>query len=287
VLRVTVLSTDTARYQPVVTILDSSNGEVSCGVAALGRPGAAASATAYVTPLNATTPQVYLVRVAQVMNSSPSGGLPTLTVRVAGRDVTAPHIVVTSPGTVQPKSATVYDAEQTSDAASGVDRSSAHWQFYDHIDGRDVSRTLDGMRVTYHWQSTGPRIVVFDVKDLAGNESMYRFTTLVRDTVRPSVAFHLTPPEPGARTLHIIVKASESVSVRLLVTQAGRTRPLLQKSLTFWGTKRHPRAIRLNRPVRKGLMVFGGIARDLSGNAIALPQCVVDPVTGQGSCITP
>ena len=49
-LRVSVISTDTARYQPVVTILDPYNDEVACGVLAVGKAGAQATATAYVTP---------------------------------------------------------------------------------------------------------------------------------------------------------------------------------------------------------------------------------------------
>ena len=291
VLRVTVISTDTARYQPEVTILDSNSNELACGVAAIGKPGATANATAYVTPAidaaGGTSPQRYLVRVAQVSNSSPSAGLPVITVRFAGRDVTAPHIYVASPDRVQPRTPVAYSALQTTDGASQVDLSSAQWTFFDKINGHVVPRSLKGIRVTYNWHSTGPRAVAFDVKDFAGNESMYRFTTLVRDTVPPSVSFHLQPPEPGARTLRVIVKASESVRLRLLVMQAGRAKPLLQKSVSFWGDKQHRRSIPLGRGVRSGLMVVGGIARDMSDNATALPQCVFDPVTGRGDCITP
>ena len=104
VLRVSVISTDTARYQPVVTMLaPGGQDEVACGVLAVGKAGATATATAYVTP-NALDGSAadYLVRVAQVTLQSPSGGLPTLTVRFAGRDVTPPHIVVNSPGTAEP-----------------------------------------------------------------------------------------------------------------------------------------------------------------------------------------
>ena len=45
----------------------------------------------------------YLVRVAEVANNSPSGGLPTLTVKFAARDVTAPHIFVTLSAEEQPR----------------------------------------------------------------------------------------------------------------------------------------------------------------------------------------
>ena len=40
----------------------------------------------------------------------------------------------------------------------------------------------------------------------------------------------------------------------------------------------------LRGAVRKGMLVISGFARDLAGNTTALPQCVVDPVTGQGRC---
>ena len=291
VLRVSVISTDTARYQPVVTILDSKFDEVACGVAAIGKPGATANATAYVTPTvdatGAVAPQTYLVRVAQVLNNTPSAGLPIVTVRFAGRDVTAPHVTVAKPDRVQPRTRVVYSGDATTDGASKVDPSTALWKFFDKVNGRPVASERPGMHVFYTWHSTGPHMVSFDVKDFAGNESMYRFTTLVRDTVPPSVSFHLQPPEPGARTLRVIVKASESVRLRLLVMQAGRARPLLQKFVSFWGDKPHKRSIPLSSGVRSGLMVVGGIARDMSGNATALPQCVFDPVTGRGPCITP
>ena len=121
----------------------------------------------------------------------------------------------------------------------------------------------------------------------AGNVSMYRFTTLVLDTVRPAVTFSFRPPMPGAHRLRVVVKASESVHIRLLVTQGGRSKPLLRRVVTFWGDGRHSRSIPLNGGVGRGVLLISGIARDLAGNATALPQCVVDPVSGQGSCTTP
>lgn len=286
VLRVTVVSTDTARYQPVVTIIDASRNEVACGLAATGKPGATANATAYVTPL-ADGVQSYLIRVAQVINNSPSGGLPTLTVRFAARDVTAPHIRVESLGTVQPGVNTVYDAEGTTDLASLVDTDTANWEFHERINGNDVVKRRKGMRPTYKWLSSGVHIVTFDVADRAGNKNMYKFTTFVQDTVRPVVSFSLRPPEPGARRLRVVVDASESVRVKLLVTQVGRSGPLLRRFVRFWGTGEHARSIPLRGRVGRGLLLVSGVARDGAGNATALPQCVVDPVTGQGSCTSP
>jgi hypothetical protein len=55
----------------------------------------------------------------------------------------------------------------------------------------------------------------------------------------------------------------------------------------FWGDASHKRSIRLTGGVGTSLLVISGLARDLAGNATALPQCVVDPVTGQGTCAAP
>jgi hypothetical protein len=187
---------------------------------------------------------------------------------------------------VQPKQPTLYNGDETSDLASEVDQGTAQWEFHERINGRDVVKTRQGLRVTYTWRAAGPaaRAVVFSVKDRAGNESMYRFTTVVQDTVPPDVSFSLQPPLPGAHRLRVVVKASESVRLRLLVTQVGRHRPLLRRTVAFWGDSSRRRSIVLNAGVGRSLLVVGGIARDLAGNATPLPQCVVDPVTGQGSC---
>ena len=138
--------------------------------------------------------------------------------------------------------------------------------------------------MSYAWRSDGAHDVVFRVEDLAGNESMYRFTTVVQDVTRPDVSFCLRPPVPGARRLRITLHASESVKVRLLVTQAGRAKPLLHGTYSFWGSRKKTRSIRLRGAVGKGLLVISGFARDLAKNATPLPQCVVDPVTGHGRC---
>ena len=228
----------------------------------------------------------YLVRVAQVTLQSPSGGLPTLTVRFAGRDVTPPHILVNFPRTAEPNKPAVYDALDSSDDGSGIDPATAHWEFYDKSETNPS--TSDGkLNPSYKWKKPGAHKVIFSVKDRAGNVSMYRFTTLVLDTVRPAVTFSFRPPMPGAHRLRVVVKASESVHIRLLVTQGGRRKPLLRRVVTFWGDARHSRSIPLNGGVSRGVLLISGIARDLAGNATALPQCVVDPVSGQGSCTTP
>ena len=226
-----------------------------------------------------------------MLNNSPSGGLPTLTVRFAARDVTAPHIRVTFPSGAWPPGddpPATYDAGETTDGASQVDPSTAVWEFHDKVGSRDVVRERKGrLRESYAWESPGAHDVVFRVRDFAGNEGMYKFTTLVQDAVRPDVKFSLRPPQPGARRLRITVHASESVRVRLLVTQIGRRGPLLRRYLSFWGDKSQARSVQLRGAVGKGTLVISGFARDLAGNATTLPQCVINPVTGQGRCSTP
>jgi hypothetical protein len=289
VLRVTVFSTDNARYQPIVTVLDPLNDEVGCGIANVAKTGATAQATAYVTPTPSDgSPATYRIRVAQVLNNSPSGGLPIVTVRFAARDVTAPHIRVSFPSeAVPPRTPRAYDASATTDLASGVNPMSARWEFHDKVNGRLSVRVRTGLTATYAWVAPGAHNVVLRVSDFAGNESMYRFTTLVQDSVRPDIKFSLKPPQPGARRLQITVNASESVHVRVVMTQAGRATPLLKRTVNFWGDRSQPRSVPLRGAVGKGLLFITGFARDLAGNTSALPQCVVNPVTGQGRCTSP
>jgi hypothetical protein len=290
VLRVSVVSTDPVRYQPFVSILDPSNDEVSCGLANDVKVGSKATATAYVTPNLDGTPATYRVRIANVNANTPLGGLPTLTVSFSGRDVTPPHIRVEFPsGKVQPRLSTTYDASATTDLASGVNLPSAHWVFHDKTaDKRDLVKTKDGPRVTYAWRSSGPHDVDLTVSDFAGNQSMYKFTTFVQDSVPPRVSFFVTKlPAPGARRLQIRVDANESVRVRLLITQVGRSAPLYRKIVKFWGDGKHARGITLRGAVGKGLMVVSGIARDGGNNATALGACWIDPVTGRGGCYSP
>jgi hypothetical protein len=289
VLRVSVVSTDVARYQPVVNILDPNHDEVACGLANDLKAGSKANATAYVTPAPDGSAATYLVRVAEVNNSSSSLGLPTLTVSFAGRDVTPPYVRVTSPSRVQPGVSARYDATESSDQASLVNQPSARWVFHDKTaDKRDLPVTKDGITVNYTWRSPGSHVVDFSVSDNAGNVSMYRFNTYVQDTVAPKVVFFVTRlPAPGAHRLRIRVNASESVRVRLLVTEVGRKTPLFSKVVKFWGPGKHSRSAQLRGAVGKGIMVVSGIARDVAGNATAMSQCWIDPGPGRGACNAP
>lgn len=110
---------------------------------------------------------------------------------------------------------------------------------------------------------------------------------LHRDTVRPEVFFSLRPPHSGARRLEVSIDASESVRVRLLVTQVGRRAPLLRRTMSFREGVAHARSLPLAGVVGPGLLIVSGIARDDAGNATQLPQCVIDAANGQGNCTFP
>ncbi len=134
VLRVSVISTDTARYQPVVTILaPGGQDEVACGVLAVGKAGATATATAYVTP-NAVdgTAADYLVRVAQVTLQSPIGRAADAdrALRRARRDATAhPRELPADRRAEHARRPTTRMTRATT--GSGIDPTTAHWEFYD------------------------------------------------------------------------------------------------------------------------------------------------------------
>ena len=70
--------------------------------------------------------------------------------------------------------------------------------------------------------------------------------------------------------------------MRLLVTEVGRKTPLYSKVVKFWGAGNTRAPSSCARPSGKGIMLVSGIARDPPGNAAALSQCWIDPVTWSG-----
>ena len=199
VLRVAVTATDN-RYEPVVTVLDPNRDEVGCGRANASKPGSAANATAYVTPKSDGTPTTYLVRVAEFADNSASSGLPTVLVRFAARDVTAPHILRQLPeGTVAPGASTTYDASDSSDArvagqsrdrAVGVPRQGQRPRRDAHR-GRGVcARAIAGRLRARTTSSSASRTSPATRACIASRR-------VVQDTVRPDVKFSLRPPAAG------------------------------------------------------------------------------------------
>ena len=271
-LRVTVISTDTARYQPVVTVLDPANNEVACGVLAVGKAGAQANATAYVTPGADGAPATYLVRVAQVAQQLPTAGLPMLTVRFAGRDVTPPHIVVGSPGQGAARRRRSPTAPTNSSTMrSQIDPLTAHWEFHDADQRQDVVKRTRWPARDLHVAARRARTPVdFRVKDRAGNESMYRFTTFVLDTMRagrhvqPATSGAGRPPAAGRRQG---LRVGAPAPAR---HQAGRNGPCCGAPSTSGATPRTRARSRCTGGVGQGLLVISGIARDLAGNATPL-----------------
>ena len=234
------------------------------------------------------TPATYLVRVAEVVNNTASGGLPTLTVRFAAQDVTPPHIHVALPaGHACARRATTYDATDTDDNASQVDPQTARWEFHDalpderrrHADapGPAASRTRGSRRapheVDLHASRTSPATRPSTASRRSCRTSCDRTSSSA--CARPSPApagsaSRCTPPNRS--TCGCSSRSSAATSRSCSAT------------LSFWGDRTQPRSVPLRGGVGRGLLVISGFARDLAGNTHALPQCVVDPVSGQGRC---
>ena len=160
--------------------------EVGCGLANDVKPGATANATAYVTPAADGTPQTYLVRVAEVAQQLPVGRPAHADRALRRRDVTPPHIRVCSPEATAAAGCPddLRRPSRTTDKASQVNPATALWEFHDGSTARnDVMKPRTALRVNYTWKSPGPHDGRLPVADIAGNQNMYRFTTLVRDTV--------------------------------------------------------------------------------------------------------
>ena len=219
VLRVTVVSTDPVRFQPVVNVLSPAQEEVGCGLANDVKQGATANATAYVTPGVDGTPQTYLIRVAEVANNSPSGGLPSLTVRFAAHDVTPPHIRVCTP-TRRRRPGCADDlrrARQEPDDGrrlAGRTRRPRVWEFHDKLpDGRDHDDHARGPARQLHVDIPGPARRRLPRRGLRRQRvHVPLLDARAGHRPRPDVKFSLRPPEPGARRLRITVQASESVT---------------------------------------------------------------------------
>ena len=205
---------------------------------AVGKAGATATATAYVTPDAVDGTRGGLSRARRAGHAAVALGRAAdadRALRRARRDA-APHPRGLPGDSVQPNTAVRPTTRSTrATPASGIDPTTAHWEFYDKSEHDPVRRATGSCNPSYTWKKPGAHKVIFSVKDRAGNVSMYRFTTLVLDTVRPAVTFSFRPPMPGAHRLRVVVKASESVHIRLLVTQGGRRKPLLRRVVTFWG----------------------------------------------------
>ena len=283
VLRIQATSTDPVRYQPIVQIISlPDRSEVGCGLGNDSRTGSIANATAVVSS-NGDQPADYLVRIAQVGNNAPVGGLPTVTVDFSGQDLTQPSIVVAAPGIAEPGQAAAYDASGTFDRESDLDPSTASWTFYPNGDA--PSAPLAGLKVAFSWPTAGVFRGVFSIRDRAGNSQRYEFLQVVRDSVRPTVKLLAYAPQPGARKLRLSVRASEHVTVRLLVTQGGSV--LFRGSFTRKAGERSYLSVRLRRRVSSKPIIVTGIVRDSSQNGATLPLCVLDPSGRNSHCFHP
>ena len=284
VLRVQAASTDPVRYQPIVQIISlPDRGEAGCGLGNDSRTGAIANATAIVWG-NGDQPSDYLIRLAQVGNNGPVGGLPTVTLSISGQDLTQPSIVMTPPGIAEPGVPVTYDASASFDRESDLDVSTASWTFFPTTADKPAA-PVSGLKVPFVWPTAGSFRAVFTISDRAGNTQRYDFLQVVRDTIRPTARLLAFAPRLHHRLLRVSVRASEAVTVRLLVTQGG--------SVLYRGTFRRIRgqrayhSIRLRHRVSNKPVLVSGIVRDAAQNASALPTCSLDPLGRHSHCFRP
>ncbi len=283
VLRIQATSTDPVRYQPIVQIISlPDRTEVGCGLGNDSRTGSIANATAVVSS-NGDQPADYLVRIAQVGNNAPVGGLPTVTVDFSGQDLTQPSIVVAAPGIAQPHQAAAYDASGTFDRESDLDLSTASWIFYPN--GDQPTASVAGLKVPFTWPTAGVFRGVFTIRDRAGNSQRYEFLQVVRDSTRPTVKLLAFAPRPRQLTLRLSVRASEAVTVRLLVTQGGSV--LYRGSFKRTAGQRAYLSLRLRKRASAKPIIVTGIVRDASQNGATLPLCVLDPTGRNSHCFHP
>ncbi len=168
VLTVTLSSGDVQRYQPVVSIIGPISPNVTprsssrvVSVATTRRTDPAAIASAYAATGN------YLVRIASVMPGSGSlTDSPTLTLKAVLRDVTPPTINVAIPQKVFGPGVTYrFDATGSTDGGSGVDPSSAVWQFYES--GTEIhpsKHSANPLIGLYAWRKAGLHKVTLDAR---------------------------------------------------------------------------------------------------------------------------
>ena len=252
VLRVTVVSTDPARYQPVVSVLDpgARRGRLRARERRQGgRHGQcdgvrhAQRTTARPRPISCASPRW--------RNNSPSGGLPTLTVRFAARDVTPPHIRVHAPvGRRRTRRADDLrrrsDCDATDDASRRRIRRRAHWEFHDKLPRQARRRhARDGLRVDVHVASRRARTTV--VFSVVGPRRQPEHVPLHdaragHDRGRTST-FSLRPPAPGAHRLqHHRARPPSRCTSACSSRRSGARAPLLRRFVSFWGDRARTRA---------------------------------------------
>jgi hypothetical protein len=289
VLTITLTSGDVGRYQPMVSIIgpispNQTATELGCG---LGGNDSRADPLAIASAYTATG--TYLVRIASLMSGSASQtNSPTLTLKAVLRDVTSPSINVAIPQNVFGPGVTYrFDATGSTDRGSGLDDSTATWQFYESGSEQHPSkRSANPLIGLYAWRKAGLHKVTLTLADKTGNKTSYNFFVFVHSFTAPQVVLSVFPPAPGSRQIHLVVTHNMPVSVRLVVMQRGRVLALVPKKRLTGHTKTTIRLALNARVSRNGFVVVSGDASDLSAhpNTVPFPMCAVDPVHGGGVC---
>jgi hypothetical protein len=289
VLTVTLTSGDVSRYQPMVSIIGPISAtqtaiELGCGLGGNdSRADPSAIASGYVS--NGT----YLVRIASVMLGSGSlTDSPTLTLKAVLRDVTPPSITVAIPQKVLGVGETYrFDATGSGDSGSGVDQSSAAWQFRESgSEGHPSKHSSNPLIGLYAWRKAGLHRVTVSLADKTNNRSTYTFFVLVHSFAVPKVGLRVFVPSPGARQIRLEISHDMPVTVRLVVLQRGRKLAVVPAKRLTGKTKSTVRLALRGRVSRNGFVVVSGVASDNSvpPNTVPFPMCAVDPVHGGGVC---
>jgi hypothetical protein len=282
------------KYQPVVTIYSvnvngTSQNELACGLGGsdqLTNPSASASTYA--------STGTYLIRIAAVgpSDQGPPSDDPTLTLNETVQDVTAPAIHVSVSGNtriVGPGEPYTFNATASKDLGTGVDESTATWQFFENGQPVQIGPNIatNPLNVKHHWNTAGMHQVTLQLSDKSGNTNSYTFSVLVHNFVAPTVGLRVFVPSPGARRLRVVLTHNVPIRVRLVVLQGQRVLRVILAKLINGSNARKSLTIALTKKVGKvGFVAVSGVASDLGQypNRVPLLTCSVDPVHGGGVC---
>jgi hypothetical protein len=287
VLTVQLKSSAVGRYQPVVTIINSLNQELACGLGGDDPntdPGALASAYVSKGP--------YLIRVASVGNSITGSNieLPTITLLGTLRDVTPPQIQVSVSGKakiVGVNKTYTFDASNSIDNGSKINQTNASWEFFEDDRPYPGNVSTTKLTATYAWKTPGLHRVTVALTDNAGNKNTYSFNVLVHNFIPPKAGLKVYVPSPGSREIHVVVQHDVPIRVRLVVMQDGIVLRAIPSKLLNGSNTRTSLKLALRKKVGKGgFVLVSGVASDIGQfpNTVPLLTCSVDPVHGGGTC---
>lgn len=293
-VQVSTSTSDVSQYQPITTILSQSDltKDIACG-----RAGSDSETSPTATASSYLDQGTYLIRVASLTKASttPTGiaTAPTVNLSVRLRDVTPPAIAVQIPAKiVGVGKAYTFNPTGSADDGSGIDWGSASWLFSDG--GIKTQKTTpgatsaSGAEGSFTWRTSGFHQVTLSLSDNASNTSTYTFFVYVHSYVPPKVSLRVNVPLPGASSIHMVIRHSLPINVRLVIFQGGRLLRAIPRRLVKGTDKSSKLVIGLRSRVRAkgGEITISGMASTLGPypNSVPLLTCAVDPVHGGGTC---